>query len=319
VLRGFNDLATTHPDLAKQAYGWDPTKFLAGNNNRFEWVCAIGHIWEGTLSGRSSKKTGCPICANQKVLAGFNDLKSQFPEVAKQAFGWNPEEVIPGSEVVKQWKCKLGHVWRAQVAERTYKGFGCRICSGRELLVGFNDLSTKFPVIAAEAFGWDPSQTLSGHGKKKKWKCNAGHIWDAEVSTRTSAGTGCPSCGKYGYSSAQPGWIYFLEHPTWEMLQIGITNYPDQRLKGHKKIGWELLEIRGPMDGQLARDWETGMLAMLRNKGADLGNTSISGIFDGSSEAWSKETFPAKSIRELMDQTNEFEESQKNNKSRSGR
>jgi hypothetical protein len=103
------------------------------------------------------------------------------------------------------------------------------------------------------------------------------------------------------------------------MLQIGITNYPDQRLKGHKKIGWELLEIRGPMDGQLARDWETGMLAMLRYKGADLGNTSISGIFDGSSEAWSKETFPAKSIRELMDQTNEFEESQKINKSRSGR
>lgn len=308
VVSGFNDFGTTHPELAKQAHGWDPSKYLAGNNNRFDWVCELGHTWSGTLSGRSSKKTGCPVCANQKVLAGFNDLKSQFPEIAAQANGWNPEEVISGSEVVKEWKCNLGHVWKAQIAERSYKGFGCRICSGRELLIGFNDLATKFPDVAQEAFGWDPSQTLAGHGKKKKWKCQAGHTWDAEVSTRTSAGTGCPSCGKYGFSSAQSGWIYFLEHPVWEMLQIGITNYPDQRLKSHKKIGWEVLEIRGPLDGQLARDWETAMLVMLRNQGADLGNISVSGKFDGASEAWSKSTFLVTSLKQLMDLTNDFEE-----------
>jgi hypothetical protein len=308
VFPGFNDVGTTHPELAKQAFGWNPSEYLAGSNNRFDWICELGHVWNGTLSGRSSKKTGCPVCANQKVLAGFNDLKSQFPEIAAQAFGWNPEEVISGSEVVKEWKCNLGHVWQARITERSYRGFGCRICSGRELLIGFNDLKTKFPEVADEAFGWDPSKTLAGHGKKKKWKCQAGHVWDAEVSTRTSSGTGCPSCGKYGFSSAQPGWIYFLEHLVWEMLQIGITNYPDQRLKGHKKIGWEVLEIRGPMDGQLARDWETSILATLRNQGADLGNTSVSGKFDGASEAWSKSTFPVKSIKELMRLTEELEE-----------
>ena len=32
VLTGFNDLATTHPELAMQAEGWDPTKVIAGTH-----------------------------------------------------------------------------------------------------------------------------------------------------------------------------------------------------------------------------------------------------------------------------------------------
>jgi len=194
------------------------------------------------------------------------------------------------------------------VYERTSKGFGCRICSGRELLSGFNDLQSRFPLIASEAFGWNPSKVLSGHGKKKKWKCKEGHIWEAEVSVRTSSNTGCPSCAKYGFSSAEKSWIYLLEQPDWEMLQIGITNYLDQRLESHKRLGWQILETRGPMDGQLARDWETAILRMLSKIDSDLSNTSIAGKFDGYSEAWNKTKFPVKSIKELMQLTEEFEE-----------
>ena len=43
-------------------------------------------------------------------------------------------------------------------------------------------------------------------------------------------------------------------------------------------------------------------------KGADLSNAAIAGKFDGYSEAWSKATFDAKSIKELMRMTEEFEE-----------
>ena len=309
ILPGFNDLQTKFPEIAREASGWDPTIISPGNNNKFNWLCGFGHEYSAQVSSRVFKKTGCPVCSNLQVLPGFNDLQTKFPEIANQAFGWDPTTVVPGTEKVKPWKCEKGHVWKAMVYERTGKdkGFGCRICSGRELLIGFNDLATKFPEVAEEAFGWNPSKTLAGHGKKKTWKCHAGHIWNAEVSTRTSSGTGCPSCGKYGFSSAQPGWIYFLEHPVWDMLQIGITNYPDQRLKGHEKIGWEVLEVRGPMDGQLVRDWETSILAMLRNNGADLGNVSVSGNFDGASEAWSRATFEVKGIKELMRLTEDFE------------
>jgi hypothetical protein len=91
------------------------------------------------------------------------------------------------------------------------------------------------------------------------------------------------------------------------MLQIGITNYLDDRLKVHKKGGWEILEFRGPMDGHLTQQWETAILRMLKAKGADLSNENIAGKFEGYSEAWSKSKFPVNSIKELMRLTEEFE------------
>ena len=80
------------------------------------------------------------------------------------------------------------------------------------------------------------------------------------------------------------------------MLQIGITNDLENRLNRHKSSGWEVVELRGPMDGHLTQQWETAILRMLKAKGADLSNSKIAGKFDGYSEAWSKSTFPVKSI-----------------------
>jgi hypothetical protein len=53
---------------------------------------------------------------------------------------------------------------------------------------------------------------------------------------------------------------------------------------------------------------------MLRKNGADLSNSSIAGKFDGYSEAWSKSKFEARSLRELMDLTETYEETLKKKK-----
>jgi hypothetical protein len=179
-----------------------------------------------------------------------------------------------------------------------------------QLLSGFNDLRTRFPLIAEEAFGWDPAIVLAGSNLKMKWKCSVGHIYIAGISRRTSATapTGCPKCGKYGFDSTSKGFLYLIENSAWQMLQIGITNDLDRRLGEHEKIGWEVIELRGPMDGHLIQQWETAILRMLKAKGADLSNSKIAGKFDGYSEAWSKSTFEVKSIKELMQLTEEFEE-----------
>ena len=313
VTKDFNDLASRFPKIALEASGWDPKTVTSRSGKKLLWKCNTGHTWIESVHNRTRPNKlhyGCPVCSGHKILPGFNDLQTKFPEIAQQAFGWDPQTVLPGTEKVKSWKCEKGHVWKAMVYERTGKdkGFGCRICSGRELLFGYNDLKSRFPEIASEAFGWDPTKILAGHGKKKKWKCREGHVWSAEVSVRTSGGTGCPSCGKYGFSSADQAWMYLIEQPDWEMLQIGITNYLDQRLSGHKKLGWEILETRGPMDGQLAREWETSILKMLRAKKVELGSDKIAGKFDGYSEAWSKSKLPIESIKELMRLTEDFEE-----------
>ena len=102
--------------------------------------------------------------------------------------------------------------------------------------------------------------------------------------------------------------MYFIEQLDWEMLQIGIINIPDDRLNRHERLGWKTKELRGPMDRHLTQQWETAILRMLKAKGADLSNSKIAGKFDGYSEAWSKNKFPVKSIKEFMRLTEEFEE-----------
>ena len=72
-------------------------------------------------------------------------------------------------------------------------------------------------------------------------------------------------------------------------------------------MGWEVIEVRGPMDGGITRDWETSILDYLRKHGAALGVESIQGKFDGYSEAWLETTYPVTSIKELMDLTESSE------------
>ncbi len=319
LLKGYNDLATTHPEIASQADGWDPKDFVSGNNSKRKWKCPTGHTYETSISsrtnthkgeGRAAKGTDCPICAGKKVLKGFNDLGTTHPQIAAQAFEWDPETVTAGSKKRKDWKCQLGHVWSADVGNRTSQNLGCPFCSNQKVLAGFNDLQTTNPNLALEAHLWDPSTVTQGANVKRKWKCPEGHTWEALVVNRSGRGDGCPSCAQSGYDPNKNGWLYFLSHPEWEMFQIGITNFPDDRLGSHKRLGWEVVELRGPMDGHLTKKWETSILRMLKAKGADLSNSSIAGKFDGYSEAWSKNKFASNSIKDLMRLTEKFEENE---------
>lgn len=77
-------------------------------------------------------------------------------------------------------------------------GTGCPICSGKQVLPGFNDLATVFPHIAAE---WHPtknafsaSDVVGKSNKKVWWQCINGHEWEAKINNRTSNKQGCPVC-----------------------------------------------------------------------------------------------------------------------------
>ena len=307
VYVGFNDLATTFPEIASEAFNFDPTRLTAGSNLNVEWKCSYGHIFRAPPHQRTTRKSGCAVCSGDQIHIGVNDLETTDPGLALEAHNWDPATLTRGSDKKREWVCEFGHIWTASPNSRTNMNSGCPVCDGRGLLSGFNDLLTLFPEIASQSDGWDPSQVVSGTHKKFKWKCDQGHSWTSVVKDRTLRGDGCPSCAKNGFNPSADGYLYFISHPDWEMLQIGITNYPDDRLHTHKKNGWEVLELRGPMDGHLTQQWETAILRMLKAKGADLSNAKIAGKFDGYSEAWSKSTFEAKSINELMRLTEEFE------------
>ena len=271
------------------------------------WKCAAhGHKWEATISSRTgSHKTGCAVCSNQQALAGFNDLQTTHPDIAREA-DFDPTTVLVGSNKKLPWKCAAhGHQWQAIVAHRTgARKPGCPFCSNREVLVGYNDLQTTRPDLVREA-DFDPTTVTFGSGKKLPWKCTAhGHRWEAVVSSR-AIGRGCPQCAETGFNPGDPGWLYLLRHPEWLLLQMGITNHPDRRLKEHENHGWEVLDIRGPMDGYLTQDWEASILRWLtsRNIPRAASGTEESPHFDtpNTGEAWQQSDLTVTSVREIMD------------------
>lgn len=307
VWAGDNDLTTSHPELAKQANGWDPSKVGSGSGQVLSWKCEFGHVWKGRVIHRARRGVGCPFCSNNSILKGFNDLATLNPELAEQANGWDPTKVGSGYQKKMEWKCSLGHIWKSTVNSRSFGNLGCPYCSGTLVWTGFNDLQTTNPSLAEEAFGWDTTKVSAGSNKKLKWKCKEGHVWSAVVGHR-SAGRGCPTCATHGFDPNLESWLYFLEQPDWEMFQIGITNFPDQRIGKHQKSGWKILGVRGPIDGQHARDLETGILRMLKAEGAELSPSDVVGRFDGMTEAWKSKSYKhVTSIQELVEDLRSFE------------
>jgi len=295
---GFNDLATVKPELVTQVDGWDPTTLTAGSKVKVAWKCEYGHKWKATVKDRSYGY-GCPVCAGRAVHVGFNDLASLRPELAAEADGWDPTTLTEFSMKRVRWKCQYGHQWDALVSQRSI-GHGCPVCSGHRVLAGFNDLATLRPELAAEADGWDPTTLTEFSAEKVRWKCQYDHRWKAVVASRSS-GRGCPTCAQGGFDPNKPAWLYFIDHFNLQMFQIGITNVPDDRLAVHKRGGWEVIELRGPMDGHYTRQLETDCLHALEKRGAVLGHKAGIEKFDGFSEAWTKRSLKVTSIKQILD------------------
>ena len=306
LLVGFNDLKTKFPKIAKEANGWNPANFLAGSNSRQSWKCDLGHEWKTSISTRVHQNTDCPTCKGKKIVAQFNSLGALYPELASEASGWNPFGISPGSHLKKEWKCKLGHSWSSQIKSRV-SGTGCPICSNKKLLKGFNDLATTHPQISRESYGWDPSMYIAGHNKKMNWKCELGHIWMASPNKRTSGNRGCPSCAKTSFDPNADGWLYLIYNDKSNLLKIGITNKPKVRVGLHISRGWEVIDLRGPLDGKLAKSWEKSIIDLIRRRSKDKKFNYSTDKFDGYTESWHQEVLKVNTIKELMNMVEDFE------------
>lgn len=104
VLAGFNDLATTHPDIASE---WNfrrngalfPTDFTYGSERRVWWVCSVcGNEWQATINNRTNGYfgTGCPKCSGEHGTS--------FPE---QATLYYVQQHID-SEAKSRFKVEMG-------------------------------------------------------------------------------------------------------------------------------------------------------------------------------------------------------------------
>ncbi len=225
-----NNLLTGNPKLAKE---WHPTKngnltpeiITANSHKKVWWRCKFGHDWQATIKNRNIGR-GCPVCSGQQVLAGYNDLATINPELAKE---WHPtkngkltpEKVTAGSGKKAWWRCKYGHDWLAAVNNRNKNG--CPVCSGRQVLAGYNDLATINPELVKE---WHPikngkltpAMVTTGSNKKVWWRCKYGHDWLATINNR-NIGRGCPICKKELRTSFPEQAIFYYMKKVFETTE----------------------------------------------------------------------------------------------------
>lgn len=188
---------------------WHPTKngtkelknYSHASGKLAWWRCSLQHEWETPVYQRYRGK-GCPYCAGRRVWVGFNDLLTTEPLVAQK---WDyhkngalrPTDVTRGSTKEVWWRGECSHSWEAKVSAMVISKNGCPYCSGRKVLVGFNDLESCFPKAASF---WNPtknsklpSEITYGSEYKAWWRCLLKHEWQAKVNDQRGQ-TGCPFC-----------------------------------------------------------------------------------------------------------------------------
>ena len=222
IVPGVNDLATTHPELMEE---WDfdknvvkPTEVHSSTNMKVWWKCKkYGHSWDAQIYSRAVMKLGCPICSNQRLLVGFNDLETLYPEITKY---WNydknektPKDYIGTQSNKRVWfKCEQGHEYESAISDFT-NGKRCPVCANKKVVTGINDLATTHPSLVDE---WDyekndelsPEMFTYGSDIKVWWKCKKGHSWKASINSRVR-GNGCPICAKESQVSLPEKALYF--------------------------------------------------------------------------------------------------------------
>ena len=215
-------LVEHYPDIAKE---WDysknhdtPKTVLSHSNRNYWWICPQGHSYKSTVSHRTERGSGCPYCSSKKVLSGFNDLATLYPEL----LSWwdynnnsvSPSNIFPSSNKEYRWICPKDHQFKA-TAGSVVRGRRCPVCAGKKVLPGYNDLASQKPDLASE---WHPEKngTVTPRMVTQKsnkvfwWKCHVcGYEWRASVNTRNV--NGCPNCSKKGESIPEYIILFYLQ------------------------------------------------------------------------------------------------------------
>jgi len=250
-------LQALKPELAKEWHSTrngdlSPSNVFPNSSKKVWWICSQGddHIWQTSISNRN-RGSGCPICANQKVVLS-NSLLTTHPSLAME---WHnlrngrltASEISAGSNKKVWWKCKKGddHEWQSSISSRK-NGSGCPICAGKKTVYS-NSLEAIHPNIAKE---WHPTK----NGKLKPsdvrpqknlkvwWKCPEGddHEWQSLIGHRASRGDGCTICS--GHKAVLSNCLATLDPDKakdWHPLKNGTLTPKDVLPYSGKKVWWK--------------------------------------------------------------------------------
>ena len=202
-------LLAGYPDLAAQ---WDTslngdltTAVTAGSTRRARWRCDHGHRWTAVIYSRTAG-TGCPYCAGRRAIPAAS-VAALRPDLLGEWAGdlngdLDPTTIGPGSHRRGWWRCPADpdHRWQTRIGDRARgaQPTGCPYCTGTRV-TPTTSLAATHPQVAAD---WDstrngtrtPAGVHPASNTHAWWRCPAGHHWQAQITSRTTGGAGCPYC-----------------------------------------------------------------------------------------------------------------------------
>ena len=139
AVKGVNDLATTHPEIAKEWYqplngDITPYDVTYGCGKKVSWLCPRGHIYSATVGHRTcGSGTKCPICNSGRQTsfaeqALFYYIKHVFPSAVnryKKIFskGMELDIYIPNLKIGIEYDGVYWHNKKQEIHEREQRKY----------------------------------------------------------------------------------------------------------------------------------------------------------------------------------------------------
>jgi len=137
VLKGYNDLLTTSPDIIKEwnyekNKGISPDSIVSGSNKKVWWKCEKGHEWEAVISDRFYGSR-CPIC---NIESGTSFAEQAIYYYVKKVFkdavnrytdlGFELDIFIPAKMTGIEYDGRYYHFASSKVKKDISKNDKCR-------------------------------------------------------------------------------------------------------------------------------------------------------------------------------------------------
>lgn len=219
VLKGYNDLATTNPELLEE---WDyknndlvhitPYNITKGAEKKVWWIC--NQCKQSYQNFAYSKKVniGCPYCSSKIIKKGLNDIFTKKPNWEK-SWDYKKNNIDPYSLSVSShknvwWICiNCNKSFSRKVSDIDDEYVLCKECciskgTSKRIETIINKKGSFMDNYMNIAKEWDyeknnitPDKVASNSKIKAYWICQNGHSYQSTLSHRIS-GRGCPVCSR---------------------------------------------------------------------------------------------------------------------------
>jgi Zn finger protein HypA/HybF involved in hydrogenase expression len=239
---------------------------------------------------KRSSKTGLAGCIGCSIRQKVNE--SNQSEIATKIIEEAGFEILePYVSAKHPWKVRCKKCLMEMTKQYTHvksENKGCKYCSGNYL----NLEQINLIMLNAQLEPLEPYVNA-----QKPWKCKClkcGRVVKPRFGGISYGVGGCKFCGPHGLDFNKPAFVYLITNTELNAHKIGVSGLDIQtdRLKAHRKFGWDLYKRLDVDSGETAFLIEQDVLLWLRK---DL-NLPIYALREQMPQGGYSETFDASEI-----------------------